>query len=828
MIKIMSGMKIGSRLILGFGLVGFLLVVGTLAGLSATWIFKMRVDNLYDHYVLPEQQVRAMMESVYRIQSAIEGYLTTRVNAVQAVDVLTREAFEVKSTMERMADGKQTNSQSEPLGRAWTAYEADLKKVEDLLRAEDRDGLLTQIKSGEFAAAQSALLSTALAWHQEQTKIGGTDLLNSQSQFSTLAILLIAAGLLGVIISQAIGYFITRTITNPLKNISVQMERMSRGSPVVMDEIQEETKHATELGQLARGLAGVGEYFTSVSSLADRVASGDLEVRVTPRSDEDLLSAALTRMVSQLADLVREIAGSSMKVGQASQQLASAAQQTSMASGQITTTIQQVAMGLNRQSEDINHTVGAMELTNRAVERVANGASEQETAVLQTIREADQMMVSIEQMSRNAQAVVEAAQDSSQKAEEGAGTLRQTVASMEVIRAQVGELAEKMGAVHMRSEEIGTIIEAIEEIATKTNILAINATIEAAHAEVQAKKMTEEILNQMMTSECHMVNRLLLRGATTETAEYWASLCRQAGLDTILATDEDGVTVLSNDPSLIGFRFSDDPKAQAYPFRQLIRQSNGVYCQEAQARSFDSQVFKYVGVSRADRPGIVQVGLNMQSMRRFDLRINGFAVVASEVYQLAERARESTREIRSLVKGIQSSIAEAGVSMQRSRREVETGMERAGSAGDALQQILSAVKHVTNQATQALNAAAAMSRLSTSLQQEVQTFKRILEENNRAVVELNGGYQLISKTIENTASLSEENSAAAEEVSASAEEMRAQMEEVTNSAAGLERMSVELNELVTRFQLKNTSEDRGSEHVRSEPVVLRQYVHALN
>jgi methyl-accepting chemotaxis protein len=191
----------------------------------------------------------------------------------------------------------------------------------------------------------------------------------------------------------------------------------------------------------------------------------------------------------------------------------------------------------------------------------------------------------------------------------------------------------------------------------------------------------------------------------------------------------------------------------------------------------------------------------MKTMKKFDLRINGFSVVASEVYQLAEKARESTREIRSLVKGIQTSITEAVSSMERSRKEVATGMQRAESAGSALREILGAVEGVSIQAMQALEAVASMGKLSVSLQSEFQTFNRILQGNNKAVEDLNNGYRLIARTMESTAISSEENSAASQEVFASAEEMRSQMEQVADAAKTLEGMSVQLHSIVARFKL---------------------------
>jgi methyl-accepting chemotaxis protein len=796
-----NDLRISAKLIIGFSLVGILLLFGTMAGVSAAWFFKTRIDSLNNDYILPEQQVRMVVESVYRIDTAIAEALSGILTQSKAQDVVIRERADIDVIMKRMMENPEKSGENTSLNNAWLAYKSALVQVEIELKNDQKEELINNLKDGEFAQGQMELLKAAVVWRQIRSKIGEGYLENSNALFQWILVFLVGAGLVGIIISQLAGFVVTRSIIHPLRKISFQMGRISFGKSMERGLISQEMNRKDEMGGLIRDLDRVDEYIQSVAVLADKVASGDLSVNIRPRSEEDTLSLALTRMLDQLSKLVNQVAGSSQQVELASQQLVKAAGQTNLATGQITTTIHQVARGLNQQNIDINQAVEVMGTTTRAVDQVAQGTGEQESAVLQTIHEADQMATAIQQVTGNAQSVVKAAQDSSKKAEEGAGTLRKTVASMEIIRTQVGELAEKMNAVNTRSEEIGGIIETIEEIATKTNILAINATIEAAHAEVQSKKLTEDLLNQMMVSQCQMVNRIILSLKEDVSQDYWSSLSTSVGLDTILITDDDGVTVISSDPSLIGLRFSDDPKAQTHPFRKLIQQKNGVFCQEAQARTFDNRVFKYVGVSRADRPGIVQVGFNMESIRKFDLRINGFAVVASEVYQLAERARESTREIRGLVKGIQVSINEAVAAMQKSRKEVDAGMLHAGSAGAVLKEILEAVQGVSLQATQALTAAGAMEKLSNSLENEIRTFNRILEGNNSAVTALNNGYGIITRTMENTASVSEENSAAAEQVSASAEEMRSQMEEVASAAETLEKMSVDLNVIVSRFQL---------------------------
>jgi methyl-accepting chemotaxis protein len=799
-------LKIGVKLAVGFAMVGFLLVVGTGVGISSTSMYKDLSDEIYEVHLVGGKDAAVLVDSAIRIESAVEATFANRQDPQQLEAVVAEEKLAIRATLDQMTgyikDGADVQ-QLRVLEKAWTAYQKDL------------DATVLSLQSGELDASAAAELLDSLekgytdyiaaadGWRMANFATATADTTAAQARYKTLLIFLIAAGSMGVVISQVTGFIVTRTITRPLDVIRLHLGRLSVGESDAQDDRRQTDlrMRKDEMGDLARDLAMVNDYIRSVSDLAERVSAGDLAVTVRQRGDHDQLSQGLARMLAQLNDLVTQMARNSTQVGDASQQLTQAAGQTSQASGQISTTIQQVAHGLNRQSEEMAQAVAVLEATSRAINRVAKGAGEQERSVAETMRAAGQMDGAIQQMTGSVSAVSSSAEMSATQAEGGAQTLRQTVESMDVIRSQVEILNTRVAAVSERSEEIGAVIEVIEEIATRTNILAINATIEAARADAMAKRMTEDIVGQMMLSQCQMLNQMLACGLEGKGQAYLHEFCQKAGLDMVLVTDEDGVTILSNEPKLLNWRFPDDPKEQAYPFRALLTKKDGVLVQEAKSRSVDGTTFKFSGVSREDRPGIVQVGFNMNSLKRFDLRIGGFSVVASEVYQLAERARESAREIRELIKGIQITVGEAVVAMHKSRDEVSTGMERAGVAGSALQQILEGVRNVARQVGLAQTAVEQMQSIARTVAGEVKTFARVVDENNASVGELKAGYNQLARAIDSVATLSAENSAAAEEVSAATEEMRAQMEEVDQASAALDEMARALRGVVTRFHL---------------------------
>lgn len=89
------------------------------------------------------------------------------------------------------------------------------------------------------------------------------------------------------------------------------------------------------------------------------------------------------------------------------------------------------------------------------------------------------------------------------------------------------------------------------------------------------------------------------------------------GISEFYITDKNGKTVMSNNPHGIGFVFSNEPGTQAYDFYRILNEPKLRVAQSMMIRDIDGRYFKFLGVSRKDGAGIVQVGLALEDITKF-------------------------------------------------------------------------------------------------------------------------------------------------------------------------------------------------------------------
>ena len=177
-------------------------------------------------------------------------------------------------------------------------------------------------------------------------------------------------------------------------------------------------------------------------AVAERVATGDLtrEIQVVGRDEPALLLRALSRMQTSLRDTIRQIAASSDQLASASEELHTVTEDTSR--------------GLHQQSAEIDQAATAVNQMTAAVEEVAN----------------------------NAVSTADASRGADQTTRDGRDRVNQALASIQHLVADVTGTSSEIEQLASNANEISRVLDVIGAIAGQTNLLALNAAIEAARA----------------------------------------------------------------------------------------------------------------------------------------------------------------------------------------------------------------------------------------------------------------------------------------------------------------------------------------------------------
>lgn len=412
----------------------------------------------------------------------------------------------------------------------------------------------------------------------------------------------------------------------------------------------------------ARGISGPAKL---VAQSVLRVANGDLkvdELKVKSRDEVKDLAESFNTMVANLRNIVSKINSTGQTVAAGSVKLSASAGNASKAIIQVAKAIGEVAEGSGRQAKSAAEASLVMEEAVKAVGQVAAGAQEQNRNVLETSALVDDMVHKIDKMAEAMDMVKQVSQQNGVVAEDGGKAVGETVQGMLRVKEAVFETAREINRLGEHSQRIGEIIQVIDEIAEQTNLLALNAAIEAARAGEHGKGFA------VVADE---VRKLAERSgkATKEIA--------------LLITDIQKGTKTAVDSMAVGTReVAEGVKLAEKAGQALSMIVNGV-------KTAGSNVHKITNL----------IGDILNSSGEVSKAIGGIAAISEENSAAAEEMSASAEQVNSTMRNIASITEETAVSAEQvsaatqeltaSVKEISAVSERLAAMAKELQNLVS-------------------------------------------------------------------------------------------------------------------------------------------
>jgi len=509
--------------------------------IACTALFEMfRVEEqkqeLNEAYFNPKNEIKELILNFKSIQYvgmkfSIDGFEASSQANIKYIEEKKKAVDEIFARLEKMEIDETLKNEIVATNKVWREYKngvIDAVISAGLMNDKEMASVISTTSGEEIAAKLSGQFSQV----EKHLDLFGENL-NAKiaSELSGARWIIILGMGIGAIIAFVSLFKVAPTITKPILEFKKLIKNFSLGDYNAEIEI----KSKDEFGEMQEMLIELRDAQREKIHAAQNISRG-VFVKVTPASDNDELAVCFNEEVDSLEMLTSEInslvtatshgdlvfRGASKKFSGGYKNLIEGLNKTLdsiivpikegsdilavMASGDFTKRVEGVYEGdlklikdsinrvadslvnaLSEVGEAISATASAANQISSSSEEMAAGAEEQSSQTAEVATSIEEMTRTIMDNTKNASYAAETAKEAGDKAMHGGKVVKQTIEGMERISEVVEKSAETVFTLGKNSDKIGEIVQVINDIADQTNLLALNAAIEAARAGEQGR-----------------------------------------------------------------------------------------------------------------------------------------------------------------------------------------------------------------------------------------------------------------------------------------------------------------------------------------------------
>jgi len=393
--------------------------------------------------------------------SAMDQYILTTSESKRRVilDEVVNARKDATTAIEAYGSADESgtaSSEFNALKSSWADYVAVQQKTMSDSKTRDREQLASELNHS-FDGVETKI--DALVKH-EQNQAKAYDA-NSVEALNETRTLLMAMMLAAFLISGVMAWYNTSYITRSINSLSSSLSEL-------------------------RSTCGAN-LKAAILALQDGDMTKEIEAETTSldvRSRDEFGQAAqvFNGFLDDFKGMIEAFRNSQASLSGLVNKIRTATGSLSAAAGNLSGTAQSFGIGTEQINATMQEVSDASEQSARAASEVARGNSDQARAISESAESLRQLSETLHMIAEDAQSATVVAADANQVASDGAEIVAQSVDGMHGIRKTVSESADVIHMLGDASERIGSIVQTIDDIAEQTNLLALNAAIEAARA----------------------------------------------------------------------------------------------------------------------------------------------------------------------------------------------------------------------------------------------------------------------------------------------------------------------------------------------------------